>query len=120
MTRPHECGPRLASGKGWSGCGRRGPAGLVVRVVVRRGSWSSGARAGRVPLFEEFVQDLSDSVVDRVAEAGQELFLGPHGEDLSAGSGWAGCWWRLPALMPGVSGRGGAGGLHQMRSFRVL
>src|SRR5579872_5736137 len=60
-------------------------------------------RAGGVPLFEEFVQDLSDPVVDRVAEAGQELFLGPHGEGLSAGPGWAGCWWQLPALMPGVS-----------------
>jgi hypothetical protein len=42
-------------------------------------------RAGGVPLVEQFVQDLGDPVVDRVAEMGQELFLGFHGEALGIG-----------------------------------
>ena len=78
-----------------------------------------------VPLVEQFVQDLGDPVVDRVAETGQELLAGLDAEDLSAGPGRAGGWRRLPARMPGwISGRRRAGwragGLHLMRSFHVL
>ena len=73
-----------------------------------------------VPLVEQFVQDLGDPVVDRVAETGQELLAGPDVEDLSAGPGRAGGWRRLPARMPGcISGRRRAGwragGLHLRR-----
>jgi len=40
-----------------------------------------------VPLIEQFVQDLGDPVVDRIAETGQELLAGPDVGDLGTGSG---------------------------------
>jgi hypothetical protein len=59
-----------------------------------------------VPLVEQFVQDLSDPVVDRVAETSQELLAGPDAGNLSTGPGRAGCRRRLPARMPQwISGR---------------
>lgn len=67
---------------------------LVIRAMTRPAVPSTSSRlpvrAGGVPLFEQFVQDLGDPVVDRVAERRQELFLALHGQGLSAGSGWAG------------------------------
>ena len=56
-----------------------------------------------VPLVEQFVQDLGDPVVDRVAETGQELLAGLDAEDLSGGPGRAGAGGDCPC-----GGRGGS------------
>src|SRR5579871_6493724 len=44
--------------------------------IVEQPRWPRTA-APQVPFVKELVQDLGDTVVDRVAEAGQELLVGP-------------------------------------------
>jgi hypothetical protein len=73
-----------------------------------------------VPLLQHFVYDLGDSVVDRVAEAGQELLVRRQAR---VEPGRVACWRRWPALVVGRAGdvgpvSRGPGGVHRVRSFR--
>jgi hypothetical protein len=78
-----------------------------------------------VPLVEQFVEDLGDPVVDRVAETGQELLAGLDAEDLGAGPGRAGGVAAIARPEAGVDQwpapcRLACGWLASDASFRVL